>query len=45
MPHMVLAGAVIVLRWAWDGRAGRALRAYAVSLAGGARSLPAVRIL
>ena len=35
MPHMVLAGAVIVLRWAWDGQEAARLRAYAVSLAGG----------
>ena len=35
MPHMAIAGAVIVLRWALDrGEAGR-LRAYGAALAGG----------
>lgn len=35
MPHMVLAGVVIVLRWVWDGAEAQRLRAYAVALAGG----------
>ena len=35
MPYMALAGAVTVLRWAWDAREAARLRGYAVSLAGG----------
>lgn len=35
MPHMALAGAVTVLRWAWDRGEADRLRAYGVALAGG----------
>jgi hypothetical protein len=35
MPHMAIAGAVIVLRWALDRAEAERLRAYGVALAGG----------
>lgn len=35
MLHMALAGAMIVLRWAWDRGEADRLRAYGVALAGG----------